>query len=49
MPTSFIEVIVLSRDVVETRRYNAKLVDRNRDLVQKLKDVKTVERPACKI
>lgn len=39
MPTSIVEFIDLSRDDVETKRYNAKLVDRVSELERELRNV----------
>lgn len=36
MPTSVVEVFELSRKVVKTKQDNAKLADRNNDLVEVL-------------
>lgn len=39
VPTSVVEVIQLFKDIVETKRKNAKIVDRLDDLKKKLEDV----------
>lgn len=45
-PTSVFKMMGLSRQVVESKRNNAKLVDRSKDLFQELEGVQTVKRPA---
>lgn len=47
MPTSIVEVIELSRDVVETKRENAKLIDRINDPERESEDVQSVEQQTC--
>lgn len=47
MPASVIEFDELSREIVKTKRDNAKLVDHNNDLVKELKDVPSMEGLVC--
>lgn len=47
MPTSVVKVIELSREVVETKRNSAKLMDPTNDLAKKLNDCRAAERKAC--
>lgn len=47
VPTSAVEIIELSRDVVETKHKNAKLVDRVKDLERELEDGRSVKRLTC--
>lgn len=47
VPTSFIDVIELLIEVVETKRKNVKLVNRINDLEKDSKDVRSVERLVC--
>lgn len=46
MPTSAIKAMELSRKIFETKGDTAKLVDRNKNLVQELENVLAAERLA---
>lgn len=47
MPTSVVKVVELSRNVVNSKRDNARLVRRNADLVKALEDGRSLERLMC--